>query len=170
VKKSILAMLNESEQALLRETAADELDGLDEDDLLDLHTRVRRARTKYSKLYRRRASAQVRTDARRSSAHPKHARTAVKAEIFEDALARVSRHLARAAKESAALLKAERLEAARRGKGTPDREGPSRSTTGGTRGGKGSEAKAKRRTPASKRASASARASTRRKEAARDSR
>lgn len=167
MKKSILAMLNESEQALLRETEAGELDGLDEDDLLDLHTRVRRARTKYSKLYRRRASAQVSKDARRSGAHPKHARTAVKAEIFEDALARVSRHLARAAKESAALLKAERLEAARKGKGTPDRgQGPKK----GKGGGKGSDAKAKRRTPVSKRASASARASTRRKEAARDSR
>ena len=117
MKKSILAMLNDSEQALLRETEARELEGLDEDDLLDLHTRVRRARTKYSKLYRRRASAQVGKDARRSGAHPKHARTAVKAEIFEDALARVSRQLARAAKESAALLKAERLAAAREGKG-----------------------------------------------------
>lgn len=167
MKKSILAMLNDSEQALLRETEARELEGLDEDDLLDLHTRVRRARTKYSKLYRRRASAQVGKDARRSGAHPKHARTAVKAEIFEDALARVSRQLARAAKESAALLKAERLAAAREGKGTPDRgQGPSK----GKGGGKGSDAKAKRRTPASKRASASARASTRRKEAARDSR
>ena len=85
-------MLNDTERALLRE--ADDLDRLDEDELVALHDRVRRARNKYSKLYRRRASAQVSADASRARAHVAHARAAAKAELFEDALARVSRRLA----------------------------------------------------------------------------
>jgi len=95
VKPSILAMLNDAEQDLVRQTDNVDLAGLDEEELLELHARVRRARDKYSKLYRRRASAQVAEDSSREEAHPRHARTGMKAEVFEDALARVSRHLAR---------------------------------------------------------------------------
>src|SRR5262245_62328274 len=92
------AMLNESEKALLRQAEGSSLALLDEDELIDLHTRVRRARTKYATLYRRRASAQVNKDAGRATAHAQHARTAAKAEAFEDALARVSRALGKAAR------------------------------------------------------------------------
>lgn len=162
------AMLNETEKALLRDTERRKLEGLDQDALLDLHDRVRRIRTKYAKLYRRRAASQVESDAARGRAHATHARTAVKAEAFEDALARVSRHLARAAKASADALKGERLAAARKDRAAPVpdlRAGPARSSAK-----KPPSAKRKRRTPVSERASASARASTRRVQTKRASR
>lgn len=165
MNNAVWAMLNESEKALLRDAEPAALAKLDEDGLLVLHDRVRRVRNKYSKLYRRRAAGQVGSDAARGRAHATHARTATKAEAFEDALARVSRHLAKAAKASADALKAERLAAARRGKGAPTR--PASRATGATAKGAASAAKVKRRTPASKRSSATARASTRRVEAAR---
>ena len=164
---ALWAMLNETEQALLRQVEPAELDGLDEDALADLHDRIRRARTKYSKLYRRRARAQVDRDATRAGAHAQHARTAAKAEAFEDALARVSRSLARAAKASADELKAERLAAARSVRGTPARGG--RGTAGSGKVGSAT-GKAKRRTPISKRSSAADRAATKRTQAARDGR
>ena len=124
-------MLNEAEKVLLRDTERHALEGLDEDALLALHDRVRRTRAKYTKLYRRRAAGQVASDAARGRAHATHARTAVKAEAFEDALARVSRQLARAAKESADALKMERLAAARRARDASKpglRSGPARSS------------------------------------------
>ena len=161
-------MLNEGEKALLRQAESSELARLDEDDLIDLHTRVRRARNKYSTLYRRRASAQVRDDAGRAKAHAQHARTATKAEAFEDALARVSRALAKAARARAAALRAERLEAARR-EPRPPRRQPNR-VAGAKPAGSIRKGATQVRTPISKRASASARAATRRAEAARAAR
>jgi hypothetical protein len=159
-------MLNEREKALLRDAEARELDALDEDGLLALHDRIRRARNKYSKLYRRRAGDTVQRDATRAGAHAQHARTAAKAEAFEDALARVSRHLARAARASAAELKAERLAAARK-QAVPARSPSSRKRAAAKpRGG----AKVKRKTPASKKARASSRATTARRQAKRDAR
>jgi hypothetical protein len=160
-------MLNESEQALLRDTERAALVGLDEDELIARHDRVRRARNKYSKLYRRRASGQVRSDAGRGRAHAAHARTATKAEAFEDALARVSRQLAKVASARASELKAERLATAQwatkaspaKAKRARARQAPS--TT---------KARKQLRTPARKRASAQARAATRRNQAARATR
>ena len=55
---SLLAMLNDAEQELVRAAEPAALDELDEDALADLHDRVRRARSKYTKLYRRRAAQQ----------------------------------------------------------------------------------------------------------------
>ena len=112
--KALLNSLNEPEMALVRETGTAELTRLDEDDLADLHTRIRRARDKYSKQYRRTASARVEEYGGRGKARPKNQRNAQKAEVFEDALARVSWYLSRAARRSAAELKAERLAAAGR--------------------------------------------------------
>src|SRR5262245_45269907 len=109
MNKATWAMLNESEKELLRQAEVSPLARLDEDGLLDLHTRVRRARNKYATLYRRRASSQVKADAGRAKAHAQHARTAAKAEAFEDALARVSHALAKAARTRATALRAERL-------------------------------------------------------------
>ena len=168
MNNALWGMLNETEQALLRQVEPAELAGLDEDALADLHDRVRRARTKYSKLYRRRARAQVDHDATRAGAHAQHARTAAKAEAFEDALARVSRALARAATVSADELKAERLAAARAVRGTPARAGRGGSAGSGKVG--AATGKAKRRTPISKRSSAADRAATKRTQAARDGR
>jgi len=45
-----LSSLREDELDLLRETEPERMSERDEDGLLDLHTRIRRARTKYVKL------------------------------------------------------------------------------------------------------------------------
>ena len=151
MNKKLLAMMNDVEQELLRDIYDGDLAALDEDALVDLHGRVRRARNKYSKLYRRRSADRVTADRSRAKASTVNQRTARKAEIFEDALAKVSRQLARAARTSAEQLKQERLAAAR-----GDKKAPASSKT-----------KKKRRTGASKRASAQARAATRQKQAKR---
>ena len=109
--KATRAMLNDAEQALLREVEPKRLDRLDEDGLADLHDRIRRARTKYTKLYRRRAAAQVEAKGRRAGASDAHARNRAKAEAFEEALATVSQRLASAARASARELRDERLAA-----------------------------------------------------------
>jgi hypothetical protein len=111
--RALLGSLTENEQALVRETERDQLADLDEDGLVALHTRVRRARDKYVSVYRRGAAARVDTVGGRGRAYPKASRDRTKAEVFEDALARVSRRLAVAARASAQALKAERLAEAR---------------------------------------------------------
>jgi hypothetical protein len=178
MNQKLLAMLNEAEQELVREAEPDRLAGLDEDELLDLHTRVRRARTKYTKLYRRRAGARVSADASRGRASAANARTRQKAEIFEDVLATVSRRLAVVAKQSAAELKAERLAAARGG-AAPTTAG---ATTKGSTA-KGASSKVAKpstptkrggdnslKSPITKKATASTRATGKRRQAKRDSR
>ena len=108
---------------------------------------VRRARNKYSKLYRRQSAASVEAAGKRSASGSSNSRTLRKAEIFEDALARVSTALAGAARTSRDELKQERLAAARgegaaarkataKGSGKPS--GTARTTrTGSGSGGKG---------------------------------
>jgi hypothetical protein len=164
VNKTVFAMLTETEKRLLLAAEPAALRGLDEDDLAALHDRVRRARNKYSTLYRRRAAQRVAKDATRGRAHAVNVRTARKAELFEDALARVSRQLARAAAAAAKQLKTERLQAAKRGGSQPSQ--PRKSASRAVPKAAGSAHK-QRRTPVRKRASAQARAATRRKEAAR---
>lgn len=70
----------------------------------------------------------------RGKARPENKRAALKAEAFEEALSRVSRRVAVLARQSAAKLRAERLEAARagkRGQGPSAREAvPGASRTG----------------------------------------
>jgi hypothetical protein len=110
----LLNSLTERELGLVREAAGERLGDLDEDALLELHTRVRRARDRQVKIYRRQAASLVPEVGGRGKAHPRNTRNRAKAEVFEDALARVSRHLAAAARKSAAALKAERLAEARR--------------------------------------------------------
>ena len=160
-------MLNESEKALLRDAEPAALAKLDEDGLLVLHDRVRRVRTKYSKLYRRRAAGQVGSDAARGRAHATHARTATKAEAFEDALARVSATSPRQPRRVPTRSRRSAWPPPAGARG--HRRGPASRATGATAKGAASAAKVKRRTPASKRSSATARASTRRVEAARAS-
>ena len=111
--QALLASLTEAERALVRETERDQIAGLSEDDLVALHTRIRRARDKYVKLYRRDSASRVSTVGGRGKAYAKGSRDRGKAEVFEDALARVSRQLAAAARASALVLKAERLAEAR---------------------------------------------------------
>lgn len=175
--KATRAMLSDADQALLREAEPKALARLDEDGLVALHDRIRRARNKYSKLYRRRAAARVTADASRAKAHVANARTIAKAEVFEEALATVSRHLAKAAAASARELKAERLAAARAGTGTPAAARKQRAATAersakkpASRPSGTSRGKAPRQTPASNRARAATRATTGRSQARRDSR
>jgi hypothetical protein len=166
---TLLSMLNDAEQQLVRDSEPERLRRLDEDELIDLHTRVRRARTKYVTLHRRRGAAQVQADASRTRASAATARTAAKAEVFEEVLSDVSRQLARLAKESAAALKASRLDEARRTRGraptaskraatasTPTRARTSRTTP--------------RSTPIGKKKSASTRSATSKAQARADRR
>lgn len=84
---------------------------LDEDSLVDLHRRIRRARNKDVGVYRRTGSAKVAKKGGRGLARQKNTRNAERAEVFEDALARVSAVLATVAAAQAEQLKAERLAA-----------------------------------------------------------
>ena len=130
----------------------------------DLHDPERQAGDKYRKLHRRQASGQVKTDASRGRASSKNMRSAVTADVFEDALARVSRSLSKAAKASAATLKADRLAMARSGSSAPAKPAaPGKSTGSGRR-------PAKNRPPAVKKRHATTLAKGQRRQAKRDSR
>ena len=110
---SLLAVLNDAERLLVAETERAELAALDEDAAIDLEARIRRARNKYVGQYRRTASARVAEHGGRGTARAENQRSAMKAESFEEALARVSRRVATLARQAAAALRAERLAAAR---------------------------------------------------------
>jgi hypothetical protein len=101
--------LNASDSHLVRQTSLAELRQLDEDALLDLHARVRRARNKHVGVYRREAAARVQRKGARGLARKGNVDNAARVEILEDALSRVSRQLAVVARDSARELKAERL-------------------------------------------------------------
>ena len=104
-----LALFSANEQTLLVATEPARLALMSEDELGDALLLVRRARNKYSKLHRRQGSATVGEVGRRAATQSQNLRTLRKAEIFEDALARVSRAYATAAKAAATQLKSERL-------------------------------------------------------------
>lgn len=114
---SLLAVLNDAERLLVGETAAPALADLDEDAVVALHARVRRARSKYVSQYRRQAAARVPEQGARGGARHKNTRARQKAEVFEEALSRVSTQLGLLAAQAAADLKTERLAAAQAGKG-----------------------------------------------------
>lgn len=112
-------LFSAKEQSLLVATESARLADLSEDELGDLLTLVRRARNKYTKLYRRQSADLVAASSSRQGTATSNQRTKRKAEIFEDALARVAQSLAAAARATAKELKRERLDAARAAKGTP---------------------------------------------------
>jgi hypothetical protein len=113
MNKSMLAVLTDAERLLIAETEPAALALLDEDGAVGVHKRVRRARNKYMGLYRRGASARVSEKGARGTARPKNQRAALKAEAFEEALARVSRRLGVLASQTARQLRTERLAAAK---------------------------------------------------------
>ncbi|GCD19552.1 hypothetical protein ACFO3K_09200 [Cellulomonas algicola] len=161
----LLSVLNSEERDLVRETEPARMDHLDEDELLTLHQRVRRARKKYQKNYRRQAAAGVQDHGGRGAARPKNTRAAQKAEIFEDVLAQVSDRLAVLARAAAEELKQERLAAAQAGRSTgPASEGPM-----GTGSGPGVARDHQQTTGGAKR-DASSQAAGARRQAARDGR
>jgi hypothetical protein len=173
--KALMHTLNDADRDLIRETERDRVAELDEDALVDLHKRVRRARNKYVKRYRREAAGNVQEKGGRGKARPKGKHNAAKAEVFEDALSRVSRQLAGAARRSAQDLRAERLAGAR---DTSGGAGPAR--TPAPRTAKKASARkvssptagrdSRPRTPASTKRVAATRAAGARRQARRDSR
>ena len=113
MNKAVLNSMTDAERRLVAETEPAATASLDEDELLELHVRIRRARGKYVKSYRRSAGTKVGARASRGTAYAENQRDRDKAEVFELALARVSRQVAKAAAQAAAELKVERLAAAR---------------------------------------------------------
>jgi hypothetical protein len=113
VATATVQSLSKSERSLVAETERNSLVALDEDGLLALLDRVRRARNKHVQLHRQEVGRQVSAKGARGMASTPPRRSASKAEIFEDALARVSSELAKRARASAAELRANRIAAAR---------------------------------------------------------
>jgi len=166
--KATFSVLSEADKQLVLEAEPKRLKALDEDQLIDLHARVRRARNRHTKLYRREAGAQVGTDRARANASKKSRRNAARAEVFEETLARVSRRLGSVARASADALRAERLEAARAVKGAPGRA-KGKTAGGGKASGSGRTA-TKAVSPATKKKRASTKAAGKRRQAKRDAR
>jgi hypothetical protein len=170
---SLLAVLNDAERLLVAETERAKLAELDEDAAIEFEARIRRVRNKYVSQYRRGASARVTGEGGRGKARPENKRAAMKAEAFEEALARVSRRVAVLARQSAAELRAERLAAARAAK---QGRGPSTGETAAAAGRKGpaitGEPTGDRalRSPVARTRRASTRAQDARQQAKRDSR
>ena len=100
MKKSQLAILNTEERLLIHETSKEAMAELDEDQVAALHARIRRARNKYSGKYRRRAARGV-SQWWPGQVVQEESAARDKAEVFEDALARVSERLSELARESA---------------------------------------------------------------------
>src|SRR3954451_12233075 len=57
--KTVLRSLTEAQLSLVRETEPERLAELDEEGLVEVHTRIRRARNKHVGVYRRKAAARV---------------------------------------------------------------------------------------------------------------
>ncbi len=59
MNQALLNSMTVAERKLVAETSHDAMTGLDEEELLALHSRIRRARSKYVSVYRRKASGAV---------------------------------------------------------------------------------------------------------------
>jgi hypothetical protein len=163
---ALVNSLGRKEQDLLRETEAERMATLDEDSLVDLHRRIRRARNKYVGIYRREGSAKVSKKGGRGMAKKRNSRNAGRAEAFEDALARVSAQLATVAAASAEELKAARLSAA-----SPARTWPgSDAVSGGQSTGEAQVTDRTPKGPGREKRNASSRAQGAKRQAKRDSR
>ena len=123
MKSSEISLFTAKEQTLLVDTESKRLAELDEDALADLLTRVRRIRNKYSDLHRRQGASAVKVAGKRSVTSTSNERTTRKAEILEDAVSRVARHLSRAARANANELKRERLASSSTGVSKPRSSG-----------------------------------------------
>jgi hypothetical protein len=109
----------------------------------------------------------------RGKARPENKRAAMKAEAFEEALARVSRRVAVLARQSAAALRAERLAAARAARPAHGLSAPEAGPAVGRKGPAVTDGRAGDRalhSPVSKKQRASTRAAGARQQAKRDSR
>lgn len=165
MNKAVLHSMTDAERLLVADTERAAIADLTEDELLELHTRIRRARSKYVKNYRRAASVKVGQAGGRGKGFAQNSRDRDKAEVFELALARVSRQVAVRANQAAAELKAERLAAARSGSTGPD-------TTAGSQDGAvpAGRARKTRKTTGGIKKDASSKAQGARRQAQRDAR
>lgn len=174
MNQGLLNSLTDAERLLVAETERDALKGLDEDELLDLHQRIRRARTKYVKNYRRAASAAVAGVGGRGMSYPRNQRDRDKAELFESVLAKVSREVAVVANRASMQLRAERLEAARAAKAPSPAPLPAPSpatrATDGSKSDAVSRPRTAKKTTGGLKKDASTRAMGARRQAKRDSR
>jgi hypothetical protein len=132
MKPSDISLFTPKEQTLLVDTESKRLVDLDEDALANLLTRVRRTRNKYSDLYRRQGAGAVKKSGARSVTSTSNQRTTQKAEILEDAVSRVARHLSSAARANANELKRERLESSSSAASRQGATKPSSATKKGT--------------------------------------
>ena len=160
-----LWVLKDSERDLMRELEPARIQVLDEDALLKLHKRVRRARNKHVTNYRRRASKNVADAGGRGAAAPKGAKSRLRAEAFEEALAIVSDRLATVAHEQAETLKAERLARAQANRST----GPESAKSGTPAGAGGGIARSHSKTTGGIKRDASSQAQGAQRQAKRDS-
>jgi hypothetical protein len=167
---TLLSSLSDSDYLLVRATGAGELRGLDEDALLDLHGRIRRARNKHIGVYRRAAAKRVSAKGARGAARRGNVDNLARAEIFEDALARVSRQLGIVAKQSARDLKDARIAAARSAPPSAPGERTGRSEDSAAPAGGKTPANRRVKTAVGKKRVASSRAAGARRQAKRDSR
>ncbi len=120
-----LWVLKSKERDLIREIEPERMAELDEDGLLALHKRVRRARNKHTTNYRRGAAERVAEAGARGAASAGSDKARARAYVFEEALALVSEQLALVAHEQGEALKDERLARARAGKWSgPQTAGP----------------------------------------------
>ncbi len=122
MKQGVLNSMTAAEQRLVAEASREAMADLDEEELLALHSRIRRARSKYVTMYRRKASGAVVKRGGRGFSYPKNQRDRDKAEVFETALAAVSKEVAGHAARAAAELRSSRLEAARSTRGSGPHE------------------------------------------------
>ncbi|MFE4195580.1 hypothetical protein ACFRJ9_06930 [Paenarthrobacter sp. NPDC056912] len=127
-----LWVLKDDQLDLIRELEPARIALLDEDGLLSLHKRVRRARNKYTTNYRRKAAGEVSEAGGRGTAASKSDKARARAYVFEEALSIVSTELARVAHDAAEALKDERLERARAGKSAgPESSGSANTSIAG---------------------------------------
>ena len=87
MNQAVLNSMTAAEQRLVAETSREAMVVLDEEELLALHARIRRARSKYVTMYRRNARGAVVKRGGRGFSYPKNQRDRDKAEVFEGALA-----------------------------------------------------------------------------------
>jgi hypothetical protein len=113
IDRAVLNSMTGAEQRLVAQTSRAAMADLDEEELLDLQARIRRARSKYVTIYRRSAAGAVVKRGGRGFSYPKNQRDRDKAEVFESALAAVSKQVGVVAARAAAELRDTRLAAAR---------------------------------------------------------
>jgi hypothetical protein len=85
--------LTPQENSLIAESHPDVLERMDEKQLKELQARLRAAREKNFDLLKRQGAARVEAEGARGAAQPANERRGEKIEVFDEALARVSRCL-----------------------------------------------------------------------------